>query len=371
MSPVHIKTRVTKSGKRYLVYYRRGGRDFKMRYAGSFRLKADATMRRDLVGGWIAAGLDPVLELARLATPEVRRGLEERWNAFIPSRVDVGDAARAQYGNARDRWLPILGANRDPSTVTPDDVIEGISDLFDEGEGLAPSTIGQYVSNLALVFDFAGVEPNPARSPRVKLPRATRTEKAIPANEAWFSIRDHVRKRSLLCTRLEEACAFRVSEACELEWGDIDFIEGMARIRRDATKTAAGRRWVPVPGPLLDLMDGLVPLEDRRTHHRVLGVRSSEVRADLVKACTDAGAPRYGTHVLRHRRISLWLRHGIDPIQVARWSGHSKPSESLNTYGHVILDPLGDEWRTFWLEIYNAERVPGEAPVRHQRGSET
>lgn len=366
MSPAHIKTRVTKSGKRYYVYYRRGGRDTSMQYAGSFKRRADAVTRRDLVGGWLAASLDPKKMLAELAAPARTSGLEERWNAYIPSRVDVGEKAQRQYRNARDRWLPILGADRDPSTVTADDVIEGISELYDGGEGLAASTIGQYVSSLALVFDFAGVEPNPARSPKVKLPRGSRAERQIPTNKAWLAIRDQVRKRSQLCLRLEEACGFRVSEATELEWGDIDFIEGMARIRRDATKTASGRRWVPVPPELLDLVDALTPLEDRRTHSKVLGVRSGYVALDLRLACTAAGAPVYGTHVLRHRRISLWLRHGIDPVQVARWSGHAKPSESLDTYGHVILDPAGDEWRSFWLDTYNAERAPGEAPVRHE-----
>lgn len=371
MSPVYIKTRTAKSGKRYLVYWRRGGRAFREEYAGSFKTQKEAKTRRDLVAGELAAGRDPRIILDALkAAPPAAAGLAERFVAFTTSRVDVGEKARRQYRNARDRWLPILGTNRDPSTVTAEEIIEGISELYDGGEGLAPSTIQQYVSNLALVFDFAGVDPNPARSARVKIPRATRTEKAIPANVAWFAIRDHAWKRSKLALRLEEACAFRVSEACELEWGDIDFIEGMARIRRDATKTTAGRRWVPIPPELLDAVDALVPLEDRRTHARVLGVGSSFVRGDLVRACTAAGAPRYGTHVLRHRRISLWLRHGIDPVQVARWSGHANPAESLNTYGHVILDPAGDEWRAFWMGVYAADRAPGEAPVRHEEASE-
>lgn len=368
MSPVHIKKRETKKGEpRYLVYYRGGGgREAKTLYAGSFRKKAEAAARRDLIAGELAAGRDPRSLLDALKTPDQPKPrLKAVWDRYIDSRIDVGTKASAQYRNSRDRWLPILDTDRDPATITVDDVIAGVAELYDDGEGLAPATIGQYVSNLGLVLDFAGIEPNPARSPRVKLPRTTRAEKSIPSNETWFAIRDMAAKRSKLCLRLEEACALRVSEATGIEWGDVDFPSGMVRVD---LKTTAGRRWVPVPEQLLQEIDALLPLEDRRADRKVLAIASNLAYDDLQRASKLAGAPRYGTHVLRHRRISLWLRHGIDPVQVARWSGHAKPSESLNTYGHVILDPLGDEWREFWLDRYEqtTRRTPDrEAQVGH------
>lgn len=369
MSPVYIRTRTVQSGKRYLVYYRRGGRAFPEEYAGSFKTKREAQIRRDLVAGELAGGRDPKIVLEQLRTPPVEKpGVAAVFDAFIASRVDVGEKAIRQYGNARDRWVPLLGEKRDPHTVTADDIIAGVAELYEDGDGLAPSTIGQYVSNLALAFDFAGVDPNPVRSSRVKLPRGTKTEKAIPSNEAWQLIRSKARKRSQLALDLEECCALRVSEACAIEVGHIDFLEGMLLIPK--TKTAAGRRWVPVPRELLDRIEaGLPPLEDRRAGQRALGVRSNEVYYDLRKACVAAGVPEFGTHALRHRRISLWLRHGIDAVQVAAWSGHANPSESTDTYGHTIADPRGDRWREFWLDTY-ADSRRGAAPVRHEELSE-
>lgn len=367
MSSVYLKTRVGKTGKRYLVYYRRGGRGFPEEYAGSFKTQKEARARHDLVAGELAAGRDPQILLAQLRTPPAPRpGLARRWDEFIASRVDVGEKARAQYRNSRDRWTPILGNDRDPHTVAALDIVAGIAELYDDGEGLAASTIGQYVSNLGLVLDFCDVEPNPVRSPKVKLPAGVAAEKAIPSNEQWQAIRSKIRARSRRAVRLMEACALRVSEACQLELGDLDLVEGMARIRRETTKTGAGRRWVPVPGDLLDEIEAhLPPLEDRTANLPVLGVKTTEVYYDLVRACVLAGVPEFGTHALRHRRISLWLRHGIDSVQVSRWSGHSKPSESTDTYGHTISDPGGDEWRDFWLAVYAAGRTPGAAPVRH------
>jgi integrase len=368
MASALITTRSTKSGSRYVVRYRLGGRAYPLEHAGSFRTLKEARARRDLVAGELAAGRNPRLILDALKTPPPSApGLEAIWDAFSASRIDVGEKARNQYRQARNRWVPILGATRDPRTVTADDLIAGIAELYDDGEGLAPSTIGQYLSNLAMVFDFADVERNPVRSPKVKLPASDRGEKEIPPNATWFAIRDLTRKRSRLAVRLQEACAFRVSEACAIEWGDLDMVEGMVRVRREATKTQKGRRWVPVPGELLDEMDALVPNEDRRADMRVLGVASERVAYDLDRACIQAGAPEYGTHALRHRRISLWLRHGIDPVQVARWSGHSKPSESLDTYGHVVLDPAEDEWRDFWQAAYSRR---GVAPVWSREGTD-
>jgi hypothetical protein len=43
---------------------------------------------------------------------------------------------------------------------------------------------------------------------------------------------------------------------------------------------------------------------------------------------------------------------------------------SLDTYGHVVLDPREDEWRDFWEAVYDANRRRGVVPVRHEEGSQ-
>lgn len=40
---------------------------------------------------------------------------------------------------------------------------------------------------------------------------------------------------------------------------------------------------------------------------------------------------------LRHSIASLWLREGINPVQVAQWLGHN-PGMTFTTYAHVIAD---------------------------------
>jgi integrase len=95
------------------------------------------------------------------------------------------------------------------------------------------------------------------------------------------------------------------------------------------------------------------------SERRVLaGLSASAIRDGLALACRDAGLARYGPHALRHRRCSLWLAHGFETVFVKRWSGHSKASLLTDVYGHVIVDPAGDEWRAFWLEAYEAAKQP-------------
>jgi len=376
MSPVEIKTRKTrphavtgKTENRYLVYYRLGGRNFKNRYAGSFKTKREAQTRRDLIAGELAAGRDPSIVLAAIATPPpAPPTLEQRWNEYAAGRVDVGDKAQGQYRNARDRWLPLLGADRDPHSITDADVVAGIAALTGDTEKpLGAGTIGQYVSVLRQVLDYADVTPNPVNSPKVKLPRGTEEEVNPPTSKEWFAIRAQAKRRSLLPLRLIECCGFRISECVNLVYGDIDFAEGKIRVSRARTKTGAGQRWLPVPDELLDEIADLCPLEDRAVDRQVFpDLKHDAVRRDLAKACLDAGVAAHHPHDLRHRRISLWLRLGIDPVQVSRWAGHSRTSMSLDTYGHVVLDPRDDEWRDFWLSVYDAERAPRAAPVRHQ-----
>jgi len=58
-----------------------------------------------------------------------------------------------------------------------------------------------------------------------------------------------------------------------------------------------------------------------------------------------------------------------------QWSGHSKASMLSDVYGHVVTEPDGDEWRSFWLDAYDAarrprraERLPGVAQVWPEKG---
>ena len=57
---------------------------------------------------------------------------------------------------------------------------------------------------------------------------------------------------------------------------------------------------------------------------------------DFYQLLRDAGLPKIRFHDLRHTSASLMLNHGVPLIVVCRRLGHSKPSITLDVYGHLI-----------------------------------
>jgi hypothetical protein len=107
----------TRSGPRYVVRYRLGGRAYPIVHGGSFIREREAKTRRDFVAGELAAGRDPALALRALANAPVRRTLRAEFERFEASRVDVGTKTLALYRNTRDRLRSL--ANMTPNEITP------------------------------------------------------------------------------------------------------------------------------------------------------------------------------------------------------------------------------------------------------------
>ena len=70
MPSAWVKRRRGKTGVRFRVEYRVGGRESRVRYAGSFRTKRDALTRKAWVTGELAAMRVP--DLSALAEPKAR-----------------------------------------------------------------------------------------------------------------------------------------------------------------------------------------------------------------------------------------------------------------------------------------------------------
>lgn len=351
---VWVRRREYASGRvSWIVMYRRGGRGTRQECANTFPTRRLANARADLVRGWLALGLDPQQELRKLLNPERQRSLADWFDDFTAARVDVSDSTITGYGNARDRLLPILG-DIPVSELTAAHVQDWIGRCAD----LAPGTIHGYLSVLRLVLDHAEIEPNPARSRKVREPRDTSEEPTPPTSREWQLIQAAVDGEAATVLRLIECLGLRVSEATSLLEADVDWTGGKLRVSKARTKgRTAGQRWLRFPPELLQSLEG------RQRDRRLFSVGTDRVRQALRLACQRAGVSHYHPHDLRHRRISLWFAHGFDDITISTWAGHAKRSMSKDRYGHVIAEPHLDEWRPFWLDAYRAERLerPGLA----------
>jgi integrase len=191
---------------------------------------------------------------------------------------------------------------------------------------------------LRLVLDHAGVDPNPARDRRVRLPREVREEIEPPTAVQVEAVLARCAPRYRLPLLVLEATGMRVGELEGRRWADLDEVGGRLRVRRSTSKSARSR-FAALPLDLLQAIVALVPREDRDPDALIFpGATQERMRTDLSRAAKTAGVPRFGLHDLRHRWISLRLHEGLPVHEVARAAGHARASVTLDTYAHVLVD---------------------------------
>lgn len=155
----------------------------------------------------------------------------------------------------------------------------------------------------------------------------------------------------------------RQAELMGLKWKDIDWSLGTLQVKRQV------RRFKGASYALLEpksksgtrtIMLGKQALEILRNHKREqeeltnsvgqdwtdldlvfpssagTPLTASNVRRGFRKLLAASGLPKIRFHDLRHTAASLMLNHGIPVLIVSKRLGHSKPSITLDVYGHLI-----------------------------------
>lgn len=341
MATFSITRRKTKSGdNRYIVRYRLGGRFYPLVHAGSFGSQKEAKARRDFIAGEIANGRNPQIALQAMLTPpapvvvETLAALGER---YLTSRVDLETKTEKAHRSALEKFNA-WGADRDPRSLTFMDCQEFVGVLKAD---LAPGTVRKYFGVVQLVLDFGGVEPNPARDKRVKLPTVYAQEPNPPTGEQFLAILDNVPQQWRLPFVLQEQTGTYLDEILRLTWGDMDVAEGKARLRFDYVKAGirARARTLQIPEWLMPIIADTCPLEDRVAERKVFqGLKEDTGRKKMAQACRLAGIPHFSPKNLRERRASIWHHSGVPVKEYSARLGHSKASISLDVYTHTV-DP--------------------------------
>jgi integrase len=362
---LHIVTRTTKSGKRYIVRFRRGGRGYRLEHAGSFKRQDLARERERLVGGWLAAGLDPREELAKLGTEEERPELTAVGREWLESRIDLSEQSRRVYSAYLNSIDESPLRKDDPGRITPGDVRAQVARWV--AAGLASKSVRERVSVLRQVLDFADVEPNPARHRTVKLPAKTETELVLPSAEDVVALTVSLAPKYRLPFVILEQTAMRVSEVVSLDRDDVDAAGLRFRVKAVNRKGRRGSRRprsVPVPAWLMEVVATSLPLRGRLFPD----VTADGVRSAMRDVCENKDLTHCTPHRLRHRRISLWHFQGLPARELADRAGHSKPSMSLDVYSHVIVPDEVDPETLKALVSRGDDVVRGvarDAPVMH------
>jgi integrase len=330
-----ITRRTTKDGAtRYRVEFRVGGRESATRYGGSFKTKREADERKRWISGEFAAKRVPDLSFASAAETTVTlRTIAERWQA---SRVDVSEGTRQTYRVALGRLLPRLG-DTPIETISPQTVADLVAELH--AAKLKKQTIRKTISVLAMVFDHAGIQPNPARDRlTVKMPREERRHVEPPTAEHVEAVVRLLPTRYRLPALVLDATGMRIGEIEALTWGDLDEPRGRWRVAVTASKTGRAR-WIEPPAVLYAAVQELVARDDRHADRPVFDHMTSErLRTALTRACTAAGVPAFSPHDLRHRRVSPLHLAGMPWARIAELVGHDDLVTTARTYTHVVAD---------------------------------
>jgi integrase len=334
MASSWITSRETKDGsKRFRVEYRPGGREARVRYGGSFRTLREAKIRRDVIAGELAALRLPALRLAEPEQAPTLADAAERWRA---SRLDASENTRLMHRSAVRAMLPLLGS-RQLDSITPADVQELIDALA--AKGRKRETIRKSLLALGMIFDHAGVQPNPVRDRvHVKLPRTEHQEISPPTAEHVEAVVRVLPSRYRLPALVLDGTGMRVGELERLSWGDVDEPRGRWRVSAGTSKTGRAR-WVQVPPDLFAAVCELVPREDRTAERRVFqGFGADRFRTTITRACTAAAVPHFSPHDLRHRRVSLLHLAGVPWARIGEHVGQRSLRVTADTYTHVLVD---------------------------------
>jgi integrase len=167
---------------------------------------------------------------------------------------------------------------------------------------------------------------------------------------------------------LAAVTGMRQGELFGLKWTDVLWSTGLLHVQRQVQrvprqgwsffepKTRAGRRRVPIGA---GAMDALRRQKERQALERaVAGKRWQEhglifstgvgtpmdahnLRKDFLAVLREAGLPEVRFHDLRHSAANLMLNHGVLFLVVSKILGHTNPSITLNTYGHLYTGSVG------------------------------
>ena len=148
-----------------------------------------------------------------------------------------------------------------------------------ELSNLRRETLRKTIATLAMVLDYHGSNPNPARDKRVRLPQEDRLEVNPPTANHVIAVYGVVPPAYRLPLLALDATGMRVGELEALTWGDVDEQSGRWRVTQAGAKTNTAR-WVPVPEIILQAVTDTVP---RRSATSLARCSPASVRTGCVR----------------------------------------------------------------------------------------
>lgn len=159
-------------------------------------------------------------------------------------------------------------------------------------------------------------------------------------------------------------CGLRRGELRGLIWKYVDFdrkeiniVQNVVNVEGDSgywhittPKTPTSKRQIPIPKTLLEDLKSLKIISESyygfNDNWFVFG-DISPIHPDVLRRRKNdnaklAGVEQIRIHDFRHSCASLLINNGANVVMVAKYLGHSKIEETLNTYSHMFRNKLDE-----------------------------
>lgn len=244
------------------------------------------------------------------------------------------------------------------------------SDLIQAGTGTRTVRICHNILHKALdkALRYGLVTYNPAHG--ATLPRYQHGEMQVldEAQVGKFLVAAQSSPNRALY-QLAVTTGMRQGELFGLKWIDVQWVKGVLHLQRQVQKvrgqswsfvepkTQAGRRTIRLGEGTLQVLhehkarqEQLKAKAGERWQENDLVFPSStgtpgdpsNLRVDFNRTLVRAGLAKIRFHDLRHTAASLLLNHNVPVIVVSKMLGHSKPSTTLDIYGHLYHEMQGE-----------------------------
>ncbi len=367
-----VQSYKTKTGKRYLVRYRKpdgthgGKRGFIRKRDAELWLAEIETAR--VKGGFV----DP--QAARIKVDDLGVAwLESKRHSMKPSSFAPVETAW------RLRVQPKWGA-WSVADILHSDVRAWVTDLSQEvGATVTIRTYGVLASILDDAVYDGRIAINPARKGRIALPRKTKRRHSYLTHAQVRRLADASGVHRLLVLVLAYT-GIRWGEMAALRVEDIDFARGRLHISRNAvevhgqfhvgTPKSHDSRAVPVPRFILDELanavagqrrDALIfPAPDGGFMRRT---RASDGSKSWFKtALREAALPLMTLHDLRHTAASLAVQSGANVKTIQRMLGHTSAAMTLDVYSDLFDDDLDNVATALDRAAHASATAPTQLP---------
>ena len=180
--------------------------------------------------------------------------------------------------------------------------------------------------------------------------------------QRFLAVEDDLRFRCLFETLYY--CGLRRAEARGLTWNDINFNKRTLSVNKqicslytstnfqftDPKTKSSIIRTIPLPKILCD--DLLLLLEEAKkvygfnNNYFIFGdafpIGNCTMMDHKNKNCELAGLHQIRLHDFRHSCASFLVNNGANITIVAKYLGHTKIDETLNTYSHLFVNAMDD-----------------------------